>query len=259
LLSQNRVEEAVLGQALALLERLALAAILVGDRGLGRKELLIRLATRGQAFVFRIDPDITAYTPAAPEGDLLATLLAAQPWLGHGREVVWERGQEGPLLCRARALTATIRFSRSGRQADVQEATLQFLELVPLDGTTDPLALATTLPVATLADATGVARVYSWRWSIESGFETMKGWGLERFMVRSWTAIERLLWAVALAYAILVLALRDGTLTLLHDQAMTLLKRLTVLGRRLTVGKLAEAIGLDYTRHRRAWIRCWVT
>ena len=35
-------------------------------------------------------------------------------------------------------------------------------------------------------------------------------------------------------------------------QTIMLLKRLAVLGRRLTVGKLAAAIGLDFTRHRRA-------
>jgi len=29
--------------------------------------------------------------------------------------------------------------------------------------------------------------------------------------------------------------------------------------RRLTVGKLAEAIGLDYHRHRRAWTTAWLT
>ncbi len=87
----------------------------------------------------------------------------------------------------------------------------------------------------------------------------MKGWGLERFMVRSWTAIDRRLWAVALAYALLVLALHEGLLTLLLVLARALLKCLAVLGRRLTVGKLAEAIGLDYARHRRAWIAVWLT
>jgi hypothetical protein len=141
----------------------------------------------------------------------------------------------------------------------VQEATLQFLELVPCEGPTDRLVLATTLPLDTLADAIGVARVYSWRWAIETGVETMKAWGLERFMVRAWTAIERLLWVVALAYALLVLALREGALTLLHEQATALLARLSVRSRRLTVGKLAEAIGLDYARHRRAWSHCWLT
>ena len=38
---------------------------------------------------------------------------------------------------------------------------------------------------------------------------------------------------------------RDGPLSILREQAATLLKHLAVLGRRLTVGKQAEAIGLD--------------
>jgi hypothetical protein len=255
-LSQNRVEEAVLFQALALLARVGLPALVVGDRGLGRKELLVKLAARGQAFVLRLDPDVTAHTPAVPAGQPLAALLARQPWLG---EVVWDRGQEGPLPCRARAVPAAGRFSRTGRQADYQEATLHFLELVPLVGPTDPLVLATTLPLGTVAAATGVARVYSWRWSIETAFEAMKAWGLGRFMVRSWQGIDRLLWVVALAYALLVLALREGPLAVLREQATALLRCLAVLGRRLTAGKLAEAIGLDYHRHHRAWAAVWHT
>jgi hypothetical protein len=259
LLSQNKVEEAVLAAALALLERLGWAAILVADRAFGRKELLVALVTQRRDFVIRVDADVTVFTPAHPtetKGALLEPVLATQPVLG---EVVWDRGQEGPLRCAARTVTATIRFSRTGRLDDSTAATLRFIELRPLDGVTDPLVLATTLPVDRLVDVQGVVRVYSWRWSIETAFETMKAWGLGRFMVRSWQAIDRLLWLVAVAYALLVVAARDGPLALLREQAIALLKRLAVLGRRLTVGKLAEAIGLDYHRHRRAWVSVWCT
>ncbi len=256
LTSQNAVEEAVLAAALARLERLGWTGIVVADRGLGRKELLVALATQGRALDIRVDPDITVYPADQPEGALLATVLAAQPSRG---ELLWDRGQEGSLRCQARTVTATIRYSHSGRQHDYQEATLHFVQLVPLEGPTDPLVLATTLPIDTLADIQGVVRVYSWRWAIESGFETMKAWGLGRFMVRAWQAIDRLLWLVAVAYALLVVAARDGPLAILRDQAVVLLKRLAVLGRRLTVGKLAEAIGLDFHRHRRAWASVWRT
>ena len=262
LLSQNKREEAVLDAAWALLERLGWAAILVADRGFGRKELLVALVTQRRDFVIRVDADFTVFTPATParpdgaKGARLDVVLAAQPVVG---EVVWDRGQEGTLRCEARTVTATIRFSRTGRQDVYTEATLQFVELLPLDGVTDPLVLATTLPAETLPDIRGVVRVYSWRWSIETAFETMKGWGLGRFMVRSWQAIDRLLWLVALAYALLVVAARDGPLALLREQAAALLKRWAVLGRRLTVGKLADAIGLDYQRHRRAWATVWLT
>jgi hypothetical protein len=80
----------------------------------------------------------------------------------------------------------------------------------------------------------------------------MKAWGRGRFMVRSWPGVDRLLWAVARTRAVLVLALHEGPLTVLRDRAAALLMRLAVLGRRLTVGKLAEAIGLDHRRHHRA-------
>ena len=78
-------------------------------------------------------------------------------------------------------------------------------------------------------------------------------------MVRAWPAIDRLLWVVALAYALLVVALHEGPLTRLHEQARALLRHLAVLGRHLTPGKLAEALGLDYARHRRAWCAVWLT
>ena len=253
--SQNRVEEAVLGLARGLLRRLGRRAIVVGDRGLGRKELLIRLAQEEQAFVFRIDADITAWPTGGGPGAPLATLLGQQPWLG---SAVWERGQEGPLRCQVRSLRATIRYSHSGRQADYTEAALNFVEFVPVEPGHASLVLATTLPTAALAEAKAVARVYAQRWSVETGFEVLKGWGLGRFMVRGWEAIDRVLWIVALAYTVLLLALRDGTLRGVRAQARALLHQQSVLGHHLTVGKFAEAISLDFTRHHRAWRSAWL-
>ncbi len=256
--SQNMVEEAVLARALALLRRVGLAAIVLGDRGVGRKELLIRLANEDQSYVLRVDPDITVYPADTPDADglLLADALEQQAWRG---EVEWDRGQQGRLRCRLRTLRAAIRFSRSGRKDDVQEATVTFVQAVPLDGRTDPLVLATTLPVETLAEARAIVRLYAQRWAIETGFETMHAWGQDRFMVRKWTAIDRLLWILALAYALTVLALHDGTLRLFRAQVTALLTQLSVVGDRLTPGKLAEAIGLDYQRHYRAWTSAWLT
>lgn len=253
--SQNRVEEAVLFQGLGVLRRVGLDAIVVGDRGLGRKELVIRLVHQGQDLVFRMDADILVTVPDMKEEILLAELLASQPYLG---EVIWDRGDESQLQCRVRKARATIRFSRSGRKGDYQEATVNFLELVPMEEGLDSLVLVTTLPVQNLADARGIARVYGQRWAIESGFETMHGWGQDRFMVRSFDAIDRLLWIVALAHALVMLALRDGKLAGFREQAIRLLKQQAVLGRRLTVGKLAEAIALDFHRHRRAWAYAWL-
>lgn len=157
-----------------------------------------------------------------------------------------------------RAARATIRFSRAGRQADFTEATLNFVELVPLERAGASRVPTTTLPARALAECKGLARVCAQRWSIETAFETMRAWGLERFMVRSWRAIDRLLWIVALASALVVLALHDRRLARLRDQAVALARRLTVLGRRLTPGKLADAIGLDEEAHCRAWTAVWL-
>jgi len=256
--SQNTVEEAVLARALALLRRVGLAAIVLGDRGVGCKDLLIRLAHAAQSYVLRVDPDITVYPPdaSAADGLLLADALEQQPWRG---DVEWDRGQQGRLRCRLRPLRGTIRFSRSGRKDDGQEATVTFVEAVPLDGQSDALVLATALPVETLAEARAIVRLYAQRWAIETGFETMHAWGQDRFMVQTWTAIDRLLWILALAYALTVLALHDGTLRLFRTQVTALLTQLSVVGDRLTPGKLAEAIGLDDQRHHRAWTSAWLT
>ena len=135
---------------------------------------------------------------------------------------------------------------------------MNFLELVPVEEGVEFLVLVTTLPAQTLADAKGIARIYSQRWAIETGFETMHSWGQDRFMVRSFDAIDRLLWIVAIAHTLMLLALRDGKLAGFCEQAKRLLRREAVLGRRPTVGKLAEAIRLDFNKHRRAWAYAWL-
>jgi hypothetical protein len=253
--SQNAVEEAVVGQALAVLEHVGLEAIVLGDRGVGRKEFIIDLAQRDQEAILRVDADITVYPPDVPDGLLLADALAQQPWRG---EVTWDRGEQGRLRCRLRTLRATIRFTRTGRKGDVREATVNFVEAAPVDGQSEPLVLVTTLPVETVAQARAIVRLYARRWAIETGFETMHAWGQDRFMVRSWTAIERLLWVVAVAYALVVLALHTPSVQHFRTQAAALLKQLSVVGDRLTAGKLAEAIGLDYACHARAWLSVWL-
>jgi len=63
---------------------------------------------------------------------------------------------------------------------------------------------------------------------------------------------------LALAYALVVRAVDDRTLRRFRDHAITLLKQVSVVGDTLTVGKLAEAISLDYQRHRRAWTAAWL-
>ncbi len=57
---------------------------------------------------------------------------------------------------------------------------------------------------------------------------------------------------------LVMLALSDGKVAGFRDQAIRLLEQQAFLGRRLSVGKLAEAIGLDFDKHRRAWAQAWL-
>jgi hypothetical protein len=85
----------------------------------------------------------------------------------------------------------------------------------------------------------------------------MHAWGQDHVRVRAWVAIERLLWVLALAYALVVLALHHPRLQRLRDQAVAVLTQLSVVGAQLTSGKLVEALGLDCARHARAWLNAW--
>lgn len=86
----------------------------------------------------------------------------------------------------------TIRFTRTGRTADVQDATVHVVEAIPLLGLIDPPVLATTLPVDTTAHARAVVRLDAQRWCSNVAFEPMHAWGQDAFMVRGWVAIDRL-------------------------------------------------------------------
>lgn len=244
----------MLGQALAVLRRVGLAAIIVGDRGLGRKELIIRLACAAYDLVFRIDPDITVIPEGATEGCLLDAHLETCPWLG---QATWERGEHETLAGRVGTARVRLQFSRSGRKGDLAEADVTVVQFVPEEERLDPLVLVTTLPVETLSEVRAIMRIYSLRWTIETAFETMHAWGQDAFMVRAWRAIDRLLWTLACTYALTLLLLTLRHLRPFRRHAIALLKERAVLGRRLTVGKLAEAIGLDYLDHRRAWVTAW--
>jgi hypothetical protein len=125
-------------------------------------------------------------------------------------------------------------------------------ELAAIDPDRESPVLATTLPAGVLTEGTGLARVYGQRWSIETASEATKARGLERFMARARGAVDRLLRIVAPACTPAVPAWHDQRLTRPRQQASSLLRQLTTLGRRLILGKLAGALGLDYARHRRA-------
>lgn len=252
LASQNGVEEAVTEEALRVLHRWGLEALVLADRNLGRKEWVIELARREQAFIIRLDADIQVWRRRSASPVILAQALQTVPSLGRGH---WDRGQEGVLAGQLRTLSARIRFSRSGRKHDYQEAPVHFVQFLPDDPTLAPLTLVTRFPIRNLQRAQRIVDLYAQRWAIETAFETMSAWGLDRFMVRTWQAIDRLLWIVALAYLLMCLALHTmRRLRAFREQCWTILRRLAALGRAHTLGKLAEAIGLDHAYHLEAWI-----
>ena len=61
--------------------------------------------------------------------------------------------------------------------------------------------------VDTVVQVRALVRLSAQRWASETGCETRHAWGQEAFMVRRWMASERLLWVLAVAYALVVLAL----------------------------------------------------
>lgn len=71
-------------------------------------------------------------------------------------------------------------------------------------------------------------------------------------MVRSWTASERLLGVVAVAYARVGRALHSPRLAHVRTPAATLLKQRRVVGDRRSAGSLADGISVDYAGPARA-------
>ena len=77
-----------------------------------------------------------------------------------------------------------------GMESRLTRGDAQPPKLMSVKESLDPLVMVTISPAQTLADAKGIARIYLQRWSIKTGFETMHGWGQDRFVVRSFDAID---------------------------------------------------------------------
>jgi len=246
---QNQVEEKVIKEIFQLLEGEGYEVILVGDRGLSHEERLIRLSREGKSFVMRVRGDIKVEDEKG-EKERIDSLLRKQKSLGEGK---WKEEKESEVKGELRVLRGKISFSRSGRKGDREEAWLTFVGLFPEEEKKEPLILATTFSVKDQREAQEIVKIYELRWGIETMLEVLKGWGLEKFMVRKWEGIERACWLMMLAYLILIAALILKRLRSLRNEAVKLLKKLSVIKGQLTLGKLREAIGLDWEEHRRAW------
>lgn len=245
--SQNLLEESVIWQALA---SVGWKAILIADRGFRRKALLVKLLLRQVDFVIRMAENIHVLY----RGEWRNILEVARQVQVVGR-VMWKEGKERAVPCQAAAFRAQLR--EDGDEQGEANPEVNLVVLFPLVGANEPLILATSLPVRTVKQVQEVVKLYEYRWAIETTFENLKrDFHLDEFMVREWVAIERLLWAVAMAYSLLVVLYvdtrREGRRFL--EAVKRVLRRRAVVGKGLTIGKLREAIALDQIAHPQQWL-----
>lgn len=120
----------------------------------------------------------------------------------------------------------------------------------------DPLIIATRLSIDTFFQAKEIVKIYEKRWSIEIMIEYLKrGWGIDNFMMRTKRDIERALIFCNLAFISLMLLMymsRKKTHNF-SESAEKILRHLSVL-KKLTVGKLREAVSLDFSYHLPGWV-----
>lgn len=239
--SQNLLEEAVIWQALA---ALAWHAILIADRGFRRKALLVKLLVRQVEFVIRMADNIHVLH-CGTWRNVLATARGLRP-LGR---VIWKEGKPHAIPGQAVVFRAQLREAPEEDDPSKPNPEVNLIVIFPAIARYDPLILATTLPVDTLWQVRAVSKLYEQRWAIETTFQNMKReLHLDEFMVRDWTAIERLLWAGAMAYSLLVLLrlqIGEEAQRFLHE-ATDLLRQRAVPSKHLTVGKIREALALDH-------------
>jgi hypothetical protein len=241
ILSQNQVEEAALEEAISLV---GAPALVIGDRGLSRKAKFAWLQQRGCHALYRMRRDFHVWF--RKEWRNVLEVAERLPFL---RPATWKEGSKRRIRGQITAFYACLEKGGAGVPG-------WFLIFWPEEGG-EPLILAATLPVRNLLDAQDLSRLYEKRWAIETGFQQMKGsFGPERFMVRAWRAVERMLNLAALAYLVLLLLLHHDQPEVqeLRDQARQLLARESVWKGVLTVGKLHESLSLAFREDRHAWL-----
>ncbi len=241
-LSQNQVEEQVLWDAIRCVPT-DTKVLVLGDRGLSRKGMFTWLQDHHCDGLFRMRRDINV----SYRGRWRNILEVAQEMKSVGR-ATWREGS-------AKAIHGRVVVFPAHLTDDEWEGPeITFVVLFP-EEMADPLILGTTLPGATLQTARAMIHLYEERWVIETAFETLKGsFGLEQFMVRKWRATERLLNLVAMAFILLLLLIQSShkNVQRLLAQAVRVLKQMAAF-KELTLGKLREALALDWGEHHEAW------
>jgi len=247
--SQNLLEEAVIWPCLA---TFAWQAILIADRGFRRKALLVKLLVRQVTFVIRLAANINVYYNGTWR-NIIETARTLKP-LG---PITWKEGKAHARPCEGVAFRARLRDAPEEDDPTQPNPELNLVVLFPRVGDRDPLILATPLPIESLAHLRDIVKLYEYRWAIETMFENLKrDLHMDEFMVRDWLAIERLLWATAMSYMVLIvmrLSERQEGQRCLKD-ILAVLREQAVMGKGLTLGKIREALTLDYRDHRQDWL-----
>jgi len=248
-LSQNKVFEEVVEESIRILRKVwDLEPIIVGDRGLGHKRVLIKYKNEEKDFVFR-----TVKVNALYKGD---EDLKNKDKEGSILEIAGDIPSSGKMIWKEKKGRKEIQIQGELKAFPAEityygkiKATLNWVVVFPLDRRYDPLILATTLPIDKFLKIKQIVRIYEARWGIETMFEYLKrGWGLDKFMTRTKKAINRALTFCTLAFMSLMLIWciqnRQNQRFILSARALIL--HLSVLRKELTVGKLKEAIEIDF-------------
>jgi len=245
--SHNIRAEEIVWEALEKLNRINLKPILVADRGVANKRLIVKYRKEGKDFVFRTRKVNVNY--GGRQRNILK-LARELPSLG---EIEWkeEKGKkEERIKGEIKAFKAELTYYGS------KKAQLNWVVVFPLNKIeNDPLIIATSLSIDTFFQAKEIVKIYEKRWSIETMIEYLKrGWGIDNFMVRTKRAIERALIFCNLAFMGLMFLMyvspRDTHN--FSESAEKILHHLSIL-KKLTVGKLREAVYLDFLCHLPKW------
>lgn len=247
-LSQNLIEEQVIWSALAVVGE---EALLVSDRGLRRKALLLKLRRSEVDMLIRLTTRINV----TYQGQWINILQLAQHLAMQGI-VYWKPGTKRAIPCQF--VTFSARLLKPKKRKKLYNPDFNFIVLLPLVENRDPLLLVTTLPLTTLTAVEGLIHIFERRWAVETSFEDLnRHLHLDEFMVQSWQGIERLLWLGHMAYMLLLLMWLGTWAAMIQfrTEIQRLLHTWAVEKDALTVGKLHEALRLDFGHHRLKWLR----
>jgi len=258
-LSQNKVIEDIIEESFKRIkDALGKDPILVGDRGVGSKRLCVEYKEGGKDFVFRMKEVNGRYVGERIIKDKnkeksILEIAKELPSLGR---VIWkEKRRKKKKLEEVEIEGELFAFPAEIIYYGKKKAILNWVVVIPLDEEKEPLILATTLPTDTLSNIIQIVRIYEARWSIEIMFEYLKrGFGIDEFMVRAKTSINRILSLCALAFIALILAFYAKSKTGIGRFAMRILYKLSDPPRELTIGKLREALALDFEEYRKRWV-----